>query len=70
MIKFRGFLPLKPLLRKGKISHFEFPDEDPPRFQGQLEISHSVHFPIQVVVQAGFLREDCPCRVHLKQAGI
>ena len=69
MIKFTGFLPLKPLLFKGEISHFGFPEGD-PRFLGQLEISHSVHFPIQVVVQAGFLREACPCRVHLKQADI
>ena len=69
MIKFTGFLPLKPLLLKGEISHFGFRDEG-PRFQSQLEISHSIHFPIQGVVQAGFLREDCPYRVHLKQAGI
>ena len=69
MIKFTDFLPLKPFLLKGEISHFGFPDED-PRFQVQLEISHSVHFPKQVVVQAGFLREACPCRVHLKQVGV
>ena len=69
MIKFTGFLPLKPLLFKGEISHFGFPDED-PRFQGELEICHSIHLPIQGVVQAGCLREACPCRVHLKQAGI
>ena len=69
MIKFTGFLPLKPLLLNGEISHFGFPNED-PCFQGQLEISHSIHFPFQGVVQAGFLREACPCRVHLKQAGV
>ena len=69
MIKFTGFLPLKPLLLTGESSKFGFPDEE-PRFQGQLEISHSIHFPIQGVVQAGFLREACPCRVHLKQADI
>ena len=69
MIKFTGFVSLKPLLLNGENSHFGFPDED-SRFQGQLEISHSIHFPIQGVVQAGFLREACPCRVHLKQAGI
>ena len=28
MIKFTGFLPLKPLLFKGEISHFGFPDEE------------------------------------------
>ena len=69
MIKFTGFLPLKPLLFKCGISYFGFPDED-LRFQGQFEICHSIHLPIQGVVQAGFLREACPCRVHLKQAGI
>ena len=53
----------------GGISYFGFPDED-LRFQGQFEICHSIHLPIQGVVQAGFLREACPCRVHLKQAGI
>ena len=30
MIKFTGFLPLNPLLFKGEISHFGFPDKDPP----------------------------------------
>jgi len=69
MINSRVFLPLKPLLFKCEISHFGFPDED-PHFQGQLEICLSIHLPIQGVVQAGFLREACPCRVHLKQAGI
>ena len=69
MIKYMGFLPLKLLLLSDEISHFGFPDED-PRFQGQLEISHFIHFPIQGVVQAGVLREACPCRVHLKQAGV
>ena len=38
MIKFTGFLPLKPLLFKCEISYFGFPDED-PCFQDQLEIS-------------------------------
>ena len=65
MIKFTGFLPLKPLLSEGGIFQFGLPDED-PRFQGQLEICHSIHLPIQGVVQAGFLREAYPCRVHLK----
>ena len=69
MIKFTCLLPLKPLLFKGGISYFGFPDED-LRFQGQFEICHSIHLPIQGVVQAGLLREACPCRVHLKQAGI
>ena len=68
MIKLTGFLPLKPLLFHGYIS-FWFPDED-PRFQVQLEICHSIHLPIQGVVQAGCLRGACPCRVHLKQAGV
>ena len=69
MIKFTGSLPLKPLLFKGEISHLGFPDEF-PCLQGHLEICHSIHLPIQGVVQAGFLREACPCRVHLKQADI
>ena len=69
MIKFTGFLTFKPLLFKCEISYFGFPDED-PRFQCQLEICLSIHFPIQGVVQADFLREACQCRVHLKQAGV
>ena len=69
MIKFTGFLPLKPLLFKGGISYFCFPDAD-LSFQGQFEICHSIHLPIQGVVQAGFLREACPCRVHLKQVDV
>ena len=69
LIKFTGFLPLKSLLFKCEIYHFGLLDED-PRFQGQLEICHSIHLPSQGVVQAGFLPEACPCRVHLKQVGV
>ena len=64
MIKFTENLTLKPLLFKCEISYFGFLDED-PRFQCQLEFCHSIHLPIQGVVQAGFLQESCPCRVHL-----